>query len=125
MYAWLRYWRPKRFRSSGHTSHSGRPSTIHSPITLPTPPAPASPCAHPPAATQKPGTSDSPSRKSASGVNASGPLKNIFTSTVSIAGTRRIAFSNSSCIRSQSSGSSFASKPSGMPSSAHAAGLRS
>jgi len=89
------------------------------------PPAPARPCAHPPAATQKPGTSVSPSRKSASGVNASGPLKNFFTSAVSIAGTRAIAFVNSSSMRSHSSGSSCASKPSGIPSSAHGAGLRS
>ena len=125
MYAWLRYWRPKRRMSSGHTSHSGRPSTIHSLIVFPIPPAPARPCAQPPAATQKPRTSVSPSRKSASGVNASGPLKNIFTSAVSSAGTRAIAFSKSSCIRSHSSGRSFASKPSGMPSSAHGAGVRS
>ena len=78
-----------------------------------------------PAATQKPRTSVSPSRKSASGVNASGPLKNIFTSALSIAGTRRIAFAKSSSIRSHSSGRSFASNPGGMPSSAHGAGLRS
>src|SRR5206468_12346502 len=82
VYERLRYWRPKRRRSSGQTSHSGRPSTIHSLMILPTPPAPASPCAQPPVATQKPSTSVSPSRKSASGVNASGPLKNFFTSAV-------------------------------------------
>jgi hypothetical protein len=58
-------------------------------------------------------------------VNASGPLKNIFTSAASSAGTRRIAFVNSSVIRSQSSGSSFASNPSGIPSSAHGSGVRS
>ena len=94
-------------------------------MTLPTPPAPARPCAQPPAAIQNPGTSVSPSRKSASGVNASGPLKNAFTSAFSIAGTREIAFVNSSSIRSRSCGRSFASKSSGMPSIAHGSGLRS
>ena len=97
MYAWLRYCRPNRRRSSGHTSHSGRPSTIHSRHHL----ADAARAREPvradrPRRPRSPGTSDSPRRKSASGVNASGPLKNIFTSAVSIAGTRRIAFSNSS-----------------------------
>jgi hypothetical protein len=33
------------------TSSDGSPSTIHSAITLPMPPAPASPCAQKPAAT--------------------------------------------------------------------------
>src|SRR5690349_18878494 len=36
------------------TSNSGVPSTIHSAITLPTPPAAASPCTQNPAATQNP-----------------------------------------------------------------------
>ena len=58
-------------------------------------------------------------------MKASGPLKNIFTSALSIAGTRRIAFAKSSSIRSHSSGRSFASNPGGMPSSAHGAGFRS
>ena len=38
------------------------------------PPAPASPCAQKPAATQKPRTSVGPRMNSPSGVNASGPL---------------------------------------------------
>ena len=38
------------------------------------PPAPASPCAQKPAATQKPRTSVGPRMNSLSGVNASGPL---------------------------------------------------
>ncbi len=116
---------PKRRMSSAQTSHSGWPSMIHSAIVLPMPPAPARPCAQKPAATQKPGTSDSPRMNSASGVKASGPLKNFLIGSVSSVGTRWIAFVISSSIRSQSSLSSCASKPAGMPSSAHDAGLRS
>ena len=56
---------------------------------------------------------------SPSGVNASGPLKSLLTSAVSIAGTRRSSSGAISSNRSQSSGSSCASKPSGTPSSAH------
>ena len=62
---------------------------------------------------------------SPSGVNASGPLKSFLTSAASIAGTRSTEFVSSSSNRSQSSGRSWASKPSGTPSSAHAAGFRS
>ncbi len=55
------------------TSYSGEPSTIHSAMTLPTPPAAASPWTQNPAATHNPATAVSPSRNSPSGVNASGP----------------------------------------------------
>ena len=106
-------------------SRLGSPSTIHSASCQPMPPAPASPWAQNPAATQNPGTSDSPRMNSPSGVNASGPLKSFLTSAVSIAGTRTIEFSSSSSNRGQSSGSSCASNPSGTPSSAHGAGSRS
>ena len=56
------------------------------------PPAPASPCAQNPAATQKPRTSDGPRMNSPSGVNASGPLISFTTSISSSVGTRTIAF---------------------------------
>ena len=56
---------------------SATPSTIHSATSCPIPPAPASPCAQNPAATQKPRTSDSPRMNSPSGVNASGPLMSL------------------------------------------------
>ncbi len=81
-------------------SHSGCPSAIHSAMTLPMPPAPARPWAQNPAATQNPGTSDSPRMNSPSGVKASGPLKNFLTCASSIAGTRRIDPSISSSKRS-------------------------
>ena len=106
-------------------SRLGSPLTIHSAICQPMPPAPASPCAQKPAATQNPGTSDSPRMNSPSGVNASGPLNSLRTSACSIDGTRLIELVSSSSKRSQSSGSSCASKPSGTPSSAHGAGSRS
>ena len=108
-----------------HRSRLGSPFTIHSATCQPMPPAPARPCAQNPAATQKPGTSDSPRMNSPSGVNASGPLNSFRTSAVSIAGTRSIEFVRISSNRSQSSGRSWASNPSGTPSSAHGAGLRS
>ena len=94
-------------------------------MTLPMPPAPASPCAQKPAATQNPGTSDSPRMNSPSGVKASGPLKKRLTWACSIAGTRRTAPSMISSKRGQSSVSSCASNPSGMPSSDHGMGSRS
>ena len=108
-----------------HRSRLGSPLTTHSAICQPIPPAPARPCAQKPAATQKPPTSDSPRMNSPSGVNASGPLNSLRTSAVSIAGTRIVEFWRISSNRSQSSGSSSASKPSGTPSSAQGAGSRS
>ena len=108
-----------------HRSRLGSPFTTHSATCQPIPPAPARPWAQNPAATQKPGTSDSPRMNSPSGVNASGPLKSLRTSADSIAGTRSTAASSSGSKRGQSSGSSWASNPSGTPSSAHGAGLRS
>ena len=101
------------------------PSTIHSATSFPMPPAPASPCAQKPAATQKPRTSVGPRMNSPSGVNASGPLTSRTTSASSSAGTRTIAFVISSSKRSQSSASSRPLKSAGMPSSPHGAGSRS
>ncbi len=89
------------------------------------PPAPASPCAQKPAATQKPRTSVGPRMNSPSGVNASGPLISRSTSASSSMGTRTIAFSISSWNRSQSSSRSRPLKSAGMPSRPHGAGLRS
>ena len=89
-----------------HTSYSGSPCTIQSAITLPTPPAPAIPCAQNPAATKNPRTSDSPRMNSPSGVNASGPLIIVTTSAVWSTGTSPNAFSASDSNRSQSSGRS-------------------
>ena len=86
-------------------SSDGSPSTIHSAITLPIPPAPARPCAQNPAATKRPRTAVSPRQNSPSGVKASGPLISLVTLTSSIAGTRRREFSTISSKRSQSSSS--------------------
>ena len=82
------------------------PSTIHSATSFPIPPAPASPWAQKPAATQKPRTSVGPRMNSPSGVNASGPLISRTTSISSSEGTRRMAFSNNGSKRGQSSSSS-------------------
>ena len=71
------------------------------------PPAPASPCAQKPAATQNPRTSVAPRMNSPSGVNASGPLTSLTTSASSSSGTRTTAFVRSSSKRSQSSGRSL------------------
>ncbi len=105
-------------------SRDGSPSAIHSAITLPMPPAPASPWAQKPAATKRPPTSVSPRQNSLSGVKASGPLISLVTVISSIAGTRRFEFSTISSKRSQSSSSrrplksggirSTRSRPSGM-----------
>ena len=92
----------------------GSPLWIHSAITLPMPPAPASPCAQKPAATKNPRTSVSPRQNSLSGVNASGPLISRVTVSSSIAGTRRREFSVISSKRSQSSSSSRPLKSGGM-----------
>ena len=106
-------------------SHSGSPSTIHSAMTLPTPPAPASPCAQKAAATQKPFTAVGPSRYSPSGVKPSGPLSSVTASADSSTGTRRIAFSRRGVNRSQSGGSTLLLKSPGIPSRAQGAGARS
>ena len=87
-------------------SSCGSPSSIHSAITLPMPPAPARPCAQKPAATNRPRTSVSPRQNSLSGVNASGPLMSFVTVRSSIDGTRLREFSTISSKRSQSSSSS-------------------
>src|ERR1700759_3549328 len=100
--------------SISQTSEDGSPATIHSAITLPIPPAPASPCAQKPAATNSPPTSDSPRQNSLSGVNASGPLINLVTLTSSIAGTRAFDASAISSKRGQSSSSSRPLKSGGM-----------
>ena len=89
------------------------------------PPAPASPCAQKPAATQKPRTSVGPRMNSPSGVKASGPLIRRTTSASSRDGTRTTAFVISSSNRSQSSGRSLPLKSAGIPSSDHGAGWRS
>jgi hypothetical protein len=73
------------------TSYSGVPSTIHSAITLPTPPAAARPCTQKPAATQQPATAVSPRMNSPSGVNASGPCTTFAMAASRSAGTRRRA----------------------------------
>ena len=97
-------------------SSDGSPSTIHSAITLPIPPAPASPWAQKPAATKKPRTAVSPRQNSPSGVNASGPLISRVTLTSSIAGTRLRELTTISSKRSQSSSSSRPLKSGGMSS---------
>ena len=119
------YAAPKRRESMCQTSRLGVPSTIHSATSLPIPPAPASPWAQKPAATQKPRTSVGPRMNSPSGVNASGPLISRTTSISASAGTRRIAFSSSGSKRGQSSSSSLPLKSGGIPSSDHGAGSRS
>ena len=70
-------------------------------------------------------TSVGPSMNSPSGVNASGPLISLTTSTSSSDGTRTIAFCISSSKRGQSSARSLPLKSGGIPSSDHGAGLRS
>ena len=102
--------------SISQRSRLGSPSAIHSAITLPIPPAPASPCAQKPAQTKKPPTSVSPRQNSLSGVNASGPLINLVTVISSIAGTRRLEFSTISSMRSQSSSRRRPLKSAGMSS---------
>ncbi len=106
-------------------SKLGRPSTIHSASTRPTPPAPAIPWAQNPAATKKPATSLSPRMNSLSGVKASGPLRSWTMSASSTAGTRLQALAIRGAKRSQSSESRRLLKSSGTPSSAHGAGSRS
>ena len=99
-------WRRAR-RSGGcpscATSYSGWPSTIHSAITLPTPPAAASPC------TQKPGRDPeagdpavSPRMNSPSGVNASGPFTTRAISASRSAGHPARAAAHDSSNRSRS-----------------------
>lgn len=82
-------------------------------MTLPMPPAPASPWAQNPAATKNPRTSLSP-RNPLSGVNASGPLMSLVTVMSFIAGTRRRELTVISSKRSQSSSSSCPLKVGGM-----------
>ncbi len=98
-------------------SSDGSPSAIHSAITLPIPPAPASPCAQKPAATNSPRTGVSPRQNSPSGVNASGPLISRVTRTSSIAGTRLRELTTISSKRSQSSSSRRPLKSGGIASS--------
>ena len=116
--------------SISHTSSDGSPAMIHSAITLPIPPAPASPWAQKPAATNRPRTSVSPRQNSLSGVNASGPLISRVTFTSSIAGTRLEELLAISSNRGQSSSSRRPLKSAGIastrcPSSAHGALWRS
>ena len=116
VYEGERYWRPKRRMSMCQRSSDGSPATIHSAISLPIPPAPASPCAQKPAATNRPAISVSPRQNSLSGVKASGPLIMRVTFTSSICGTRRREFSTISSKRSQSSSSRRPLKSDGMSS---------
>ena len=125
MYSRERYAAPKRRESMCHTSSDGVPATIHSATSCPMPPAPASPWAQKPAATQKPRTSEGPRMNSPSGVNASGPLISFTTSISSSDGTRTSALCISSSNRGQSSSSSLPLKSAGMPSSDHGAQWRS
>ena len=116
--------------SIAQASSDGSPSAIHSAISLPIPPAPASPWALKPAATKKPRTADSPRQNSPSGVNASGPLISFVIVTSSITGTRLRALTVISSKRSQSSSSRRPLKSAGIAStpcssSAHGAGWRS
>ena len=87
------------------------------------PPAPASPCAQKPAATQKPRTSVGPRMNSPSGRERLRAVDEPDTSASASIGTRTIAFSISSWKRSQSSSSSRPLKSGGMPSRPHGAGL--
>ncbi len=121
---------PNRPMSMCHRSNSGSPSTIHSAITLPMPPAPAMPCAQNPAATKNPATAVSPRQNSLSGVNPSGPLITDRIPTSAINGTRTIALVAISSSRSHASGSSRPLKSAGIASydvalADHGAGLRS
>ncbi len=100
--------------SISHTSRPGSPATIHSAISLPMPPAPASPWAQKPAATNSPATSLSPRQNSLSGVNASGPLIRRVTLTSSIAGTRLDELRAISSKRGQSSSNSRPLKSAGI-----------
>ena len=116
--------------SISHTSVEGSPWRIHSAITRPIPPAPASPCAQKPAATKNPRTSLSPRQNSLSGVNASGPLIRRVTLMSSITGTRLEEFAAISSKRGQSSSSRRPLKSAGIASSmcsssAHGAEARS
>ena len=112
------------------TSIDGSPSTIHSAMTRPIPPAPAIPCAQNPAATKNPPTSVSPRQNSLSGVNASGPLIIRRIPTSAMTGTRRRALAAISSNRGQSSASSRPLKSAGTASklsavAVHGAGSRS
>ena len=100
--------------SISHTSSAGSPETIQSAITRPIPPAPASPWAQKPAATNSPRTSVSPRQNSLSGVNASGPLISRVTFTSSMAGTRRDELRAISSKRGQSSSNRRPLKSAGM-----------
>ena len=100
--------------SISHRSRLGSPSTIHSAITFPIPPAPARPCAQNPHATKYPSTSVSPRQNSLSGVNPSGPLISFVTLISSIAGTRRRELLTISSNRSHSSSSVRPLKPGGI-----------
>ena len=94
----------------------GAPSSTHSAMTLPMPPAPAMPCAQKPAATKKPATSVGPRQNSLSGVKPSGPLMKVRMPTSAIAGTRIAAFSLISTKRSWSGCRSRPLKSAGIPS---------
>ena len=117
MKAGERYWAPKRRMSMCHRSRLGSPSTIHSAITFPIPPAPARPWAQNPHATKNPSTSVSPRQNSLSGVNPSGPLISFVTLISSIAGTRFRELLTISSNRSHSSSSVRPLKSAGISSS--------
>ena len=119
-----RYWAPKRRMSMCQRSSDGSPAAIHSAMTLPMPPAPASPWAQKPAATNRPPTSVSPRQNSLSGVNPSGPLTMRVTFTFSISGTRRRELATISSKRSQSSSSRRPLKSGGICSKPRSSGRK-
>ncbi len=126
MYRRLAVYAPKRRISMCHRSKLGSPSTIHSAITLPTPPAPEIPCAQNPQAAQKPFTSgDSPRINSPSGVNDSRPLTRLTNSTFRRVGTRLTLPRNRLSKRGGSKLSTVGFALSGMASTLNAAGSRS
>ena len=105
-------------RPTGRAAAS--PSTIHSATSLPAPPALAMPAELNPAQTKNPASSGaSPRMKLPSSVKLSGPFSSSLTSAVSRHGVRWIAFVIRISKWSQSSGSSWNSKPSGIGSTFH------
>ena len=111
-----------RSTSNPVTSTSGLPSTIHCATTRPRPPADSTPTEFMPAATKYPRVPGaSPTIGDRSGVNDSGPQKNVRTPASSVTGTRDIAVSRNGPIRSQSGLSVVNDEPAGTPSGCHAA----
>src|SRR5437016_14580939 len=107
-------------------SRLGSPSTIHSAIILPTPPAPDTPCAQKQQAAQEPLTlGDSPRINSPSGVKDSSPFTRFTNSASLITGTLSTHPSKRLSKRGGSNPSTVGFDLSGIASTFIAAGLRS